>query len=664
MALTCGLMSVTERNVSPPTPGATTQLQDWINRSTAAGVVQALRFPSSTNVTTYTHQDGMQGNVVWNPNDGIIGDGCMQINVFPSDGTNSGNWRIPLNASWTSGGGQTQGMGTGVYYTQFRVKLGPNRLTPSVNGGGFKICINSGYNFASPNSSASDTGTEIVCGDFAWNSHPIPYYYDGVGGPTQFATPPLFTWTYLENTWITVYIAIKLQTLGGTTGNTYDLYFAADGDTSYTHLFQESAYNIGTDSETPNGHNGLWLLPYDSLRTSAGYTTFQSYDQIIISTQPIACPQIASAFPAPLWFSGATSKNWIAPLSNSVNSVADPLAASTNACSTGLHSVIDSWGSLGVDPGFGAVTMPAQGGHNDYAGNEEYFCNLRTAAPAWVRRRNATAGSNDGANHRNWGDGRPTASHGYNSTVFAAGRIFSVGHPAVNYQGGNQAHTALFEFLAKTQGGLDNTNNDWIDQGSPFVVGGGTADRWGGYDPSTLSLVSVTGGSGNPSIQLYSLNSMSVTNSNASAMADSNNFMGCEDTTNRIVLINNGSGWFWFPLNLINSGGTWHSITPTGTVPSSGNTSFVWHPASAAFITWLDGTGLVKIKPTVGTNSYSAVVGTVISSGGLSPPTPFNGLLGRIGLVSDMGDGRSALVIAPKFQSPDLYVMPIPSAGI
>ena len=296
---------------------------DWTARSTGPGVVQAIRFSSDMNVARYTHPDAMASHVVFDPSDGIIGDGCLRINVLPADGANSGNWHAPLNAAWTTDG---QGFGSTPFYIQYRVKLGPKRLTPSIKGGGFKICNIAGYNPSRPNSSQSHTDHEIVVGNAYWRGALLAYREHPVSGTTSFETEGsggtiylqtavdhgarvgdpfarycLYKagnassgcWLYHEQEWFTIYYAIKIVDYGGPgTGNAIDIYTARQGESTYTHLYNNRDFRIGKDTDYPNGVNGIWFLPYDTARASATYETWQKYDQLIVSAQPIPCPQV------------------------------------------------------------------------------------------------------------------------------------------------------------------------------------------------------------------------------------------------------------------------------------------------------------------------------------------------------------------------------------
>lgn len=292
-----------------------TALQDWINRSTAAGVTQALRFTTSTDATGYAHEDGTEAQVVFDSGDGIIGDGCLRIDVPNTAGANSGSWRAPLNTAWSD----FQGFGATRFYWQFRVKLGPDRLTNSVNGGGFKMMNLAEFRFSSPNSSRSHPQNELVINNQDWRDILFAYRETGAGatgleipfGGSDYRLQPAIDrgagvtpdsaryclysnnagcWFLQEGAWFTVYVIMRIQTYGGTTGNELDIYVARAGETSYTQLFNNRGFEMGADNVLTDGPNGIWFLPYDTGRTSASYSTWQKYDQLIVSTQPIACP--------------------------------------------------------------------------------------------------------------------------------------------------------------------------------------------------------------------------------------------------------------------------------------------------------------------------------------------------------------------------------------
>jgi hypothetical protein len=257
----------------------------------------------------------------------VIGDGCLRFDHLAADDEQAGNWRAPLNSSWTN---DTDGFGEGTeWFCQYRVKLGPDRLIePNYSGGpgGFKLSIFGQYQFSSPNSSRSHTGHEIVIGN-GFAAQGIYYAYrettdeEGggedpfqvdVGGSIGIKLQPAVDhgsgtdnqrycrynggnasvgcYFFTLDEWLTIYTRIKIAEFGGTTGNEFDMYFARPGDTQYTQLYNNRDFLIGTDNEAINGQNGIWFLPYDTGRASASYDTWHKHDQLIVSTQPIAVP--------------------------------------------------------------------------------------------------------------------------------------------------------------------------------------------------------------------------------------------------------------------------------------------------------------------------------------------------------------------------------------
>lgn len=316
-------------------------LADWLARSSAAGVLRAQRFTQTTDVTNWTHNDGSQVNCSLDTSDGIIGDGCLKIAVPTTDGSTSGQWHIPLDPAWNTDG---QGIGNRDLHIQFRAKLGINRLIPA-NGdqsggaggsygsytnvsGGFKICIIGGYKFSSPSSSSSDVNSEVVVTNPGWFNVPVVYNHNLAGGVQRFQegaggfgttqqpardrgagfsgdarycvyhgpTDPSAAisagcWFFAENVWDTYYLYLKQQTPDGSTGNRIRLQVARAGDAGYTTLFDETNCDWPSDStDAPGGNTALWLLQYDSHRTTGNVATLAKYDQVITSTSPIAFP--------------------------------------------------------------------------------------------------------------------------------------------------------------------------------------------------------------------------------------------------------------------------------------------------------------------------------------------------------------------------------------
>lgn len=309
------LQSSNKRRVASVSGGGGALLADWVARSTAAGVTQAIRFDTLANVNNYRHIDGDEGHISRNATGGILGDGCLHFDIPTTLGTDTGAWRCPMNTAWNTDG---QGFGTADVYIQYRMKLGTNGLVAA--GDAKKFSIFGEYKFSSPNSSSSHTSNELVI--FNINNYGIlAAYRDTASGATQLdrvdgagihLQPAIDHGSGIDNNryclynsgaasagcnflveqeWFTVYVHYKLANQNSPgTGNIFNLYIAHAGDTSYTQLHDLTTWAINADASVPLGPNAVWLLPYDTNRVSGSFNTDQEYDQLIVSTQPIACP--------------------------------------------------------------------------------------------------------------------------------------------------------------------------------------------------------------------------------------------------------------------------------------------------------------------------------------------------------------------------------------
>lgn len=316
----------TKRKFNPG--GGSGFLADWNNRSTAAGVKQAIRFNLSANVTNWRHLDGDEANITRDATAGLIGDGAMLITHPAASGASPGAWRIPFDSS-TNGSTPAGTIFVGVsnpvaYYRQYMVKLGTGMLTPSNGGGGFKLSIQGEYRFSAPNNAGSHSNNEIVHNNQSWYGIPFAYRSDHTGGTTQIshtdgngihlqsavdhgsgtlnnryclynsgsASAGCYFWQ--ENVWYCIKDRILINSIGTSsgTGNHYEQWIAAQGDTSWTKLHDvtDSDFTIGSDPLVPNGPNGNWFTTYDTGRVNHTVDKLCWYDQLIISLNDIALP--------------------------------------------------------------------------------------------------------------------------------------------------------------------------------------------------------------------------------------------------------------------------------------------------------------------------------------------------------------------------------------
>jgi hypothetical protein len=307
---------VVRRNFS----GNLTAEQDWLNRSTAPGVVKAQDFRTSSSVTNFIHHNTDQTQVTLDTTNKITGNGSLKIASPASIGQNGAAWRAPLNDSWTTDG---QGFGTSqTWYVSFQVYHAPNRLTCGSTGDGFKILNIAEYRFSSPDSSMSHPTGEIVLSTRASSANIPVLYRDNGNGTPGFDAPfggggnilyqpavdngaalpndqRYCLWTGSGDTfagcvkwpvgeWFEVRLEIK--TASTSTGNYIKCSFKRFGQAEQT-MWNEHDWSYAFDSLIPNGPNGIWFQTFDTNRTSATEDTYTNYTQLIVSTQPIAARQ-------------------------------------------------------------------------------------------------------------------------------------------------------------------------------------------------------------------------------------------------------------------------------------------------------------------------------------------------------------------------------------
>ena len=117
-------------------------------------------------------------------------------------------------------------------------------------------------------------------------------YYPGGGGSGVKGSPDPLTggFTWYPDEWLTVYFRIDIGAYGVDRSTTVYLWAARAGDTEYTHLIQKDITLGGNGVE--NAFDSIWLLPYNTsqLPDPTRQNTFVLYDELIVSTQPIAVP--------------------------------------------------------------------------------------------------------------------------------------------------------------------------------------------------------------------------------------------------------------------------------------------------------------------------------------------------------------------------------------
>lgn len=316
------------------TCGSVDGLSDWLSRSTAPGVLWATNFDSNAKVDNFRFTNGVGWDpnpapgsvgsfVRRNPNDGILGSGCLELEQMTNRNMNSYWWR-PFNPALTryqelNAGGD---LGPGQeFYLQVRVKTncgggggatGPNGST---GGGGRKV-------FSVSRTENSYTWQEIVAQDTYYRG--VYQMYQGYGPNvayqsletsvppydfnfqpgSEFAVAPGYCsysqvgggnrancWTWGDNEWIT-YLMRVVPAQNQVADGTVQVWAWKAGMPGYVKILDRQKLYMRYDSGKPQAFNAVLLWIYETGRTSGPAGQKQWYDQVILSRSSIACPTV------------------------------------------------------------------------------------------------------------------------------------------------------------------------------------------------------------------------------------------------------------------------------------------------------------------------------------------------------------------------------------
>jgi hypothetical protein len=363
----------------------------------------------------------------------------------------------------------------------------------------------------------------------------------------------------------------------------------------------------------------------------------------------------------PSWFTALGHKQWAAPVTNTIQSVLDPLANSTNKGLVGPSSIVTAWVGAILDQSTKDLSLFGNGGHQDYCGNEVYSVRLNVESPAWIRRRNATAApANDSLAHPQWADGRPCSDHTGDYCVATPGKWFKCGLGAGNFD------NCIKENYWWS---FDPTANDYTFLGSGYATNpeGYAISSSVVYDPSRNQIIKcIASPSSATCIRMYSVTTAAQVDSIPVSMG-SGTVLASLDTTNDVLLVRYYNSNTCLAIKLSAKAVT--TFSTTGTRPTDSTAKIWWHAPSNAFLTWDGAQGLLKLTPTVGGTSYTGAAWTpVAGAGGVTLPSNMvaglsGGMYSKTQLIEDMGDGTGALVIVPRWSSvSDVWVMRLTGA--
>jgi hypothetical protein len=348
----------------------------------------------------------------------------------------------------------------------------------------------------------------------------------------------------------------------------------------------------------------------------------------------------------PLWVQGITDLEVIAPSSNTINDVKDPLSEiplpSGNRGNTGPTSIIETWTGGACGRFF---MIMASGGHQDYYGNECYSWDTLQDAPEWTRRRDATL--NTPVTNGRFTDGRPCSSHNYTNQIEAEGRYINCGQGSVNPSG--FAGPMWFEW--------DFDAEDYIDLGDSRAPGS-LANATVVFDPNGRNVIHVTGNNTRPAVRFYDLDTLTEQSTVQSDINSSTISSVVDPVNNYLIVFASGIGVY--VMDLANTGAGFSLITPSGG-PGTG-TRWFWHVDG--LVTWYGGQILYKLTPS--DSSWSSASYTTVPLTGLTLnplPTGGKGLWSSIGMT-DVAGKKILLVIPSWNTTTDIFAIPLPDAGV
>jgi hypothetical protein len=353
----------------------------------------------------------------------------------------------------------------------------------------------------------------------------------------------------------------------------------------------------------------------------------------------------------PAWFQAMADKTWstVAATARIRNVLPNPYPGGTDS-----SGIIAAWGGATVDTTRQELQILAQGGHNDYHGNEVYVLPLNTASPAWARVSNPRYSFGGGST---MDDGSPAATHGRSFLTYAANvdRTFIGAMSGWAPLGNSSADVYAFNRATNTwQARADGL----VDQG--HEAGGAE------YDPVT-GHVWIVGAQAVVSVSRFD------PVQNRHTPYTSTLVQGYVGSTaiapsRRILMYLNGhlvdhNGTFrWFDMSNPTAG--WRlPAAVSGTPLRTEGPALRWHEASGSFIGWGGGTSLFRLTPPANLVTGTWVWSQVAPAGGnsVTPSAAAGaGTWGRFNIVENLGgSGRDCIVLINSIdQATYVYKLP------
>lgn len=676
------------------TATASTLDQDWINRSTAAGVIWATNFASAAEVNNWRYTN--QNSAEWDPNslqsqstllqyragEGYNFAGALRI----EDTSNQNNpvvWWRTLDASKTSGSRDVTYLvpaGTNVY-VQARLKINSIRMRNDTGNGLKMIEITSAFNtnvaqefflaryynqrlvrvqgstFTQNDGQRWDY-TNLPGGDF--DLQPGSDY-----GLCLYSTNPSGCYVLEPDEWYTFHITLR----GGTTGNN-DTYckveVAREFESGYTTVYERSdMYTSGY--QFGEGYSAVALFNRNEANSGLPAKCYHHYSQVIASTQPIAAPM--PRYTVPSWFTASSNYAW-----GSIPGTAGTLRTAAEAISgTDPRALLYAWTSCVVDQDRKAIVLPNAGGHGDYYSRNVFEVPLTGETNAWSALLPAFSSDNSdtvngtGANS----DGTLTTIHHYSLVEYCGGKVWFPGIPSMAGSTGNPS-LAIWSWdrdqrtnatKGYTYHGKAATSMQSAVQPNLYYASHGVSDP---VDRNVWGVpFEANGGATAPGAWRVNVDTNAIT-----AYTFSGAFLPawCVCIPHLRILLAGLEGGTLVRLNLENPSAGWTTCTQTtnGFFRASRGDGAVYHPAANKVYVW-GGGAAIRIINIPSTASGTYVWGSRTITGTI-PATPTHPALGgtqihkKFGLVEQFGQ-HAMLTLVNTVDNP-VYFMKIPAAGL
>lgn len=151
------------------------------------------------------------------------------------------------------------------------------------------------------------------------------------------------------------------------------------------------------------------------VRATDAAANLSAYSNVanVMTTAIVPPPPLANL---PAWMAGMAIGEW-RQVPNTVMSSIEPSTIPSGI--TGPRSKVDTWTSFAVDTRTSKVYSAANGGHNDYSGNEVDELDLELDSPVWTNKIPPTPNNMLGNNCDSYyADGRPVSRHSYYGVTF------------------------------------------------------------------------------------------------------------------------------------------------------------------------------------------------------------------------------------------------------